>query len=78
MLVIPAAAVLSSSLTTATINDCLVGTSICPFEELSRSRPQYVDALNGKGTALENLGNNTGAIEYFDKSLATDPHYYTA
>ena len=29
MFVIPAAAVLSSSLTTATIYDCLAGTSIC-------------------------------------------------
>ena len=36
MFVIPAAAVLSSSLTTATIYDCLVGTSICDRAILAR------------------------------------------
>ena len=36
MFVIPAAAVLSSSLTTATIYDCLVGTSICDKAILAR------------------------------------------
>jgi tetratricopeptide (TPR) repeat protein len=29
----------------------------------------------GKGTALGNLGNYTGAIEYYDKTLAIDPKH---
>jgi Flp pilus assembly protein TadD len=36
--------------------------------------PHHVRALNGKGAALDNLGNHTGAIEYYDKILAIDPH----
>jgi Flp pilus assembly protein TadD len=32
--------------------------------------PRNVDALNNKGVALDNLGNHTGAIVYFDKVLA--------
>jgi tetratricopeptide (TPR) repeat protein len=35
-------------------------------------------ALGNKGTALYKLGNNTGAIEYYDKALAIDPHYVNA
>jgi tetratricopeptide (TPR) repeat protein len=32
--------------------------------------PQYVYALNNKGLALDNLGNYTEAILYYDKALA--------
>jgi tetratricopeptide (TPR) repeat protein len=31
-----------------------------------------------KGIALDKLGNDTGAILYFDKALAIDPHYVNA
>ncbi|MGC2573353.1 MAG: tetratricopeptide repeat protein [Candidatus Nitrosopolaris sp.] len=37
--------------------------------------PQYVRALDNKGGALQNLGNNTGAILYYDKALAINPYY---
>jgi Flp pilus assembly protein TadD len=40
--------------------------------------PHDVNALNNEGAALENLGNNTGAILYYDKALVIDPHYETA
>jgi len=33
--------------------------------------PNYTCALNNKGAALNNLGNYTGAIEFYDKTLAT-------
>jgi tetratricopeptide (TPR) repeat protein len=36
--------------------------------------PHNVYALYNKGLALDNLGNHTGAIEYYDKALAIDPH----
>ena len=29
----------------------------------------------GKGYALDNLGNHTEAVVYYDKALATDPRY---
>ena len=29
----------------------------------------------GKGYALDKLGNNTGAVAYFDKAKETDPRY---
>ena len=32
------------------------------------------NTLYGKGVSLDKLGNHTGAIEYFDKALAIDPH----
>ncbi|MGC1928382.1 MAG: tetratricopeptide repeat protein [Candidatus Nitrosopolaris sp.] len=36
--------------------------------------PGEEDALSSKGIALYNLGNHTGAIEYYDKALTIDPH----
>ena len=40
--------------------------------------PHDVDALNNKGLALDDLGNYTGAVKYYDKALAIDPNdtYY--
>jgi tetratricopeptide (TPR) repeat protein len=35
--------------------------------------PNNADALSSKDMALDNLGNYTGAIEYYDKAPATDP-----
>jgi Flp pilus assembly protein TadD len=40
--------------------------------------PYDVDALNGKGWALNSLGNYTGAIQHYDKALAIDPQYVLA
>jgi S1-C subfamily serine protease len=40
--------------------------------------PKDETALDNKGAALENLGNNTGAIEYYDKALAINPKDETA
>jgi tetratricopeptide (TPR) repeat protein len=39
---------------------------------------EYTYALDNKGVALNNLGNYTGAILYFDKALAIDPNYVSA
>jgi tetratricopeptide (TPR) repeat protein len=36
--------------------------------------PHNVKALTYKDSALDNLGNYTGAVQYFDKALAVDPH----
>ncbi len=35
--------------------------------------PKYENALYIKGIALDDLGNHTGAIEYYDKALAIEP-----
>jgi tetratricopeptide (TPR) repeat protein len=35
--------------------------------------PYDVPALTDKGLALDDLGNYTGAIEYYDKALAINP-----
>lgn len=35
-------------------------------------------ALNEKGNTLNNVGNYTGAITYYDKSLAIDPKFEDA
>jgi tetratricopeptide (TPR) repeat protein len=35
--------------------------------------PNDENALTGKGAALGNLKNYTGALEYFDKTLTIDP-----
>jgi tetratricopeptide (TPR) repeat protein len=40
--------------------------------------PRYVDALGNKGVALNELGNHTGAIEYFDKVLAKHTNSFLA
>lgn len=40
--------------------------------------PKDLVTLNGKGDALEDLGNYTGAILYYDNVLATDPQYVYA
>jgi tetratricopeptide (TPR) repeat protein len=37
--------------------------------------PHYGRALTDKGTALDKLGNYTGAIKYFDKALSIDPKH---
>ncbi len=36
--------------------------------------PHYVYALNNKGISLDNLGNHSGSLLFFDKTLAIDPH----
>ena len=36
------------------------------------------NSLYYKGLILDKLGNDTGAIQYFDKALAIDPHYINA
>jgi tetratricopeptide (TPR) repeat protein len=49
--------------------------------ETSRAIDPYdanVNELNDKGNTLENLGNHTGSIEYFDKALDINPHYVNA
>jgi lipoprotein NlpI len=43
------------------------------FDEALAIDPNDVDALNNKGVALNNLGNYTGAIEFYNKTLAIDP-----
>lgn len=40
------------------------------FDKLLAKDPHDVHALNGKGAALDALGNHTGAIEYYDKAKA--------
>jgi len=40
--------------------------------------PNYYTALNNKGAALDNLGNYTGAILYYDKALTVNPKYEDA
>ena len=35
-------------------------------------------SLNEKGTVLDNLGNYTGAISYYDQALAINPEYINA
>jgi tetratricopeptide (TPR) repeat protein len=40
--------------------------------------PHDVDALNNKGTDLDDLGNYPEAILYYDKALAIDPQYVYA
>ncbi len=40
--------------------------------------PGNVITVYNKGQALYNSGNCTGAILYYDKALAIDPHYVNA
>jgi tetratricopeptide (TPR) repeat protein len=40
--------------------------------------PGNVITVYNKGQALYNSGNYTGAILYYDKALAIDPHYVNA
>jgi hypothetical protein len=35
---------------------------------------KYIEGFINKGLTLSNLGNQTGAIVYFDKALAINPH----
>jgi tetratricopeptide (TPR) repeat protein len=44
----------------------------------TNSPPTAQYALTNKGHALDNLGNHTGAILYYDKALAIDPKYEDA
>ncbi|HEY6883032.1 MAG TPA: tetratricopeptide repeat protein [Nitrososphaeraceae archaeon] len=37
--------------------------------------PNYVNALDGKGWSLNELGNYTQAIIYLDKALKIDPNH---
>ena len=40
---------------------------------LAQKTSAEVNVLIEKGVALDNLGNYTGAIQYYDKALAIDP-----
>ena len=40
--------------------------------------PNYVDALNNKGSALDDLGKYDEAITWYDKALAVNPKYVDA
>ena len=40
--------------------------------------PHDLTALRSKGTAVDSLGNYTGAILYYDKTLAIDPYHLNA
>ena len=48
------------------------------YDEISSAVAQVdsqdTSILVTKGYALDNLGNSTGAIEYFDRALAIDPN----
>jgi tetratricopeptide (TPR) repeat protein len=50
---------------------------VAPSLKLAKHReaidPKNVDVLTDKGIALNNIGNYTGAITYYDKALAIDP-----
>ena len=37
--------------------------------------PNYTEALNGKGLALDSLGKYEEAITWYDKALGIDPNY---
>jgi uncharacterized protein len=51
-----------------------------PFENYTTLAvdPYYINASTSKAVTLDNLGNHTGAIEYYAKALAIDPQYETA
>jgi lipoprotein NlpI len=55
---------------------------VAPSLKLAKHReaidPKNVDVLTDKGIALNNIGNYTGAITYYDKALAIDPKYIYA
>src|ERR687886_759915 len=55
ILVIPAAAVLSSSLTTPTIYDCLVGTSICERAILARYNAIANGSVGANATSISKI-----------------------
>jgi len=46
------------------------------YDKALTINPKDVNAVTDKGLSLDNLGNHTGAIEYYDKALAMgiDPH----
>jgi tetratricopeptide (TPR) repeat protein len=61
----------------------IVGLSLLPNVFVPAKVKKYVAsgnviALYNKGLALYDSGNNTGAILYYDKALAMDPHYIHA
>ena len=57
----------------------LVTISLLPSAAaLVRNASPEVNALNNKGLSLDNLGNYTGAIAYYDKVLAVDPNNVAA
>ena len=43
------------------------------YELIIEMDPFDIDALNGKGFALDNLGSHEEAIKYFDEALEIDP-----
>ncbi len=48
------------------------------FTNGNKHQQDQVWTLCTEGLSLYHLGNNTGAIEYFDKVLAIDPQYVHA
>ena len=55
ILVIPAAAVLSSSLTTATMYDCVVGTSIWDRAILARQNITAIGSVGANATTISKI-----------------------
>jgi tetratricopeptide (TPR) repeat protein len=45
----------------------------CPLDRALRERPNLAQALDDKGLVLDNLGNHTGALQYFDRAIAANP-----
>jgi len=57
----------------------LVTISLLPSAAaLVKNASPEVNALVDKGAFLNDLGNHTGAIQYYDKALAVDPKYVNA
>ncbi len=48
------------------------------FDQALEIDPRYVNAWNGLGNALNELGRNSEAIAAFDKALEIDPKYHNA
>jgi tetratricopeptide (TPR) repeat protein len=48
------------------------------FDQALERDPNNLRALNGKGSALFEIGNTTEAIQYFDKVLSIDPNNLNA
>jgi tetratricopeptide (TPR) repeat protein len=48
------------------------------YDKAIEINPNYVDAWNNKGIALEYSGKHKEAIEYYDKALQLDPKYVDA
>ena len=48
--------------------------TIAYFDKALVINTKNIAALIGKGDALDKLGNHTGAVQYFNKTLAIDHH----